>query len=439
MESRTRTALVAGSLVLLVLLLGLALRFALPPQRVAGLVLGQVGRALDLEITASGAGEYRLRGTPMLVVRDVVARQPGADVAILRAERIHVALPWSTLRARGAEFTATRLELDAPVLDVPALQAWLATRPPGERRIPTLTDGLRIADGRIDNHDWDVDGLHLDVPSLFPERPLRARLRGRYLDPPLRVPVDLAVALARPAALLTDAPSGFAARGRITIARNDWQVPAAVSLSGPLRLGDDDLQVAPARIGLAGRFESLPRGAAPTELPFSLGLHGPLRFDEATWTLAPAGIALRGEGRLPDFDARGTVALGRHLVLQVRGRLATWPDAWPALPPPIGQSSSSLPFELDYAGDPGLSDIVRLRLARDATRFDGRFRAFDVAGWIDEREHGSPLPPIEGTITTPRMEIAGAQLEGVEVVFDEPTIDGATGAAPAGAGAGTTP
>ena len=65
MERRARTALVAGSLVLLVLLvLALALRFALSPERVAGLVLGQVGRALDLEITAAGAAEYRLRGTP---------------------------------------------------------------------------------------------------------------------------------------------------------------------------------------------------------------------------------------------------------------------------------------------------------------------------------------------------------------------------------------
>lgn len=430
MERRKRTALVAGSLVLLVLLLGLALRFVLPPHRVASLILDQVGRALDLEITASGASEYRLRGTPMLVVRDVVARQPGAKVAILRAERIHVALPWSTLRARGAELTATRIELDAPVLDLPALQAWLATRPPGERRIPTLTDGLRITGGRIDNRGWDVDGIHLVAPALYSERPLRARLRGRYLAPPLRVPFDLAIAVVRPAALLTDASTGFATRGRITVARDDWRLPAAVVLSGPLRAGDG-LRIAPARIGLAGRFQTLPR-AADAGLPFTLGLHGPLRFDAATWTLAPVGVALRGEELLPDFDARGALALGRRLVLQLGGRIATWPAAWPALPPPIGQSSSPLPFELDYAGDPALSGIARLRLERDATRFDGRFRAFDVGAWIEEREHGSPLPPIDGTVTTPRMEIAGAQLEGVEITLDEPTIDGATATGSAG-------
>ena len=436
--SRARTALVAGSLVLVVLLLVLVARFALPPQRVASLVLDQVGRALDLEITAAGSSEYRLRGTPMLVVRDVVARQPGAGVAILRADRIHVALPWSTLRARGADLTATRIELDAPVLDLPALQAWLATRPPGERRIPTLTDGVRITDGRIRNDDWDVDGLHLDVPSLHPERLLRARVRGRYLDPPLQVPVDVSMALSRPSALLANAPTGFAARGNVTVARNDWRIPAAVAISGPLQLGDDDLRIAPARIGLAGRFQSLPRDADAQDLPFALGLHGPLRFDVATWTLAPASVALRGERALPDFDARGALALGRRLVLQLNGMLATWPEAWPTLPPPIGQSSSPLPFVLDYAGDPGLSDVTRLQLQRDATRFDGRFRAFDVVAWIDAREHGSPLPPIDGTLSTPRMEIAGAQLEGIEVVLDETAIVGEDDPAGQDAGSGAT-
>ena len=436
MRRRTRAALIAGSLVLVVLLLVLVARFALPPQRVAGLILGQVGRALDLEITATGASEYRLRGKPMLVVRDVVARQPGARVAILRAARIHVALPWSTLRARGADLTATRIELDAPVLDLPALLAWLATRPPGERRIPTLTEGLRITDGRIRNDDWDVDGLHLDVPSLHPERLLRARVRGRYLDPPLQVPVDVSLALSRPAALLADAATGFATHGTITIERDDWRIPATVALSGPLQLSDDDLRIVPVRIGLAGRFQSLARDADAQDLPFALGLHGPLLFDEATWTLAPASVALRGERALPDFDARGALALGRRLVLRLDGTLTTWPEAWPALPPPIGQSSSPLPFVLDYAGDPGLSDVARLQLQRDATRFDGRFRAFDVVAWIDAREHGSPLPPIEGTLSAPRMEIAGAQLEGIEVILDEPTIDGESGGAGQDAGSG---
>ena len=42
-----------------------------------------------------------------------------------------------------------RVELDAPILDVPALQAWLATRPPSETRIPTLTHGGLAALGLL--------------------------------------------------------------------------------------------------------------------------------------------------------------------------------------------------------------------------------------------------------------------------------------------------
>ena len=90
----------------------------------------------------------------MLLLRDVVARQPGAAEPLLRARRIYLSLPWSTIRARGGDLTVQRIELDAPQLDLAALQRWLATRPPSvETRLPTLTDGLRIIDGRVFNGD----------------------------------------------------------------------------------------------------------------------------------------------------------------------------------------------------------------------------------------------------------------------------------------------
>ena len=45
-----------------------------PPQ-FASLVTGTLGRSLGLEITVGGASQYRLRGAPVLVVRDVVVRE----------------------------------------------------------------------------------------------------------------------------------------------------------------------------------------------------------------------------------------------------------------------------------------------------------------------------------------------------------------------------
>lgn len=401
-----------GIFVLVLIALGLFLRWMLQPEQLVPLVLGRAGKALNLEITAAGQGEVRLRGSPQLVIRDVVAREAGARTPVFRAERVLLSLPWSTVRSGGKDPTVTRVELDAPVLDVTALQAWLAKRPPSEEtRIPTLTDGLRVRGGRIDNDDWRIETIEVDLPDLHPERAVDAGIRGRYVDAPLAIPFDLAVALSRPA---NDA--GLAVAGRIAIERGDWRMPAYVLLSGPLHLGDDQLSLAQAKLGVSARYES-----GETRLPFTLGLYGPLRFDEATWVLAPVGVALRGEGALPSFDARGALALGRRLVVELDGALPQWPESWPALPPPVSASRSPLPFALRYTGKPDLSEIAGLRLHRDATEFDARFRLYDVLDWT-ARGDGPPLPPLDGRLRSPRLEISGATLEGVEVDFDDPEI-----------------
>ncbi|QNP40141.1 AsmA family protein [Lysobacter solisilvae (ex Woo and Kim 2020)] len=414
MTRRRRTLLV---LALVAVALLVALYWLSRPRSVAALVTRQLGAALGLEIHADGITEYRLRGTPLLVLRNVRVREPGAPNLLLTARRIHVALPWSTLRTR--ELVARRIELDAPHLDLPALQHWLATRPPSEKRLPRLTDGLRIRDGEIANDDWRIDRIDVDLPLLDPAQPLRARLRGRYLDAPLAIPVDLAVAIVRPDALIRNGSTGFATHGAVTIGHGtDWRLPATVALSGPLQLGGDELRIAPARLGTAATYES-----GTTRVPFALGLYGPLRFDEATWTWAPAGVALRPRGTdagdpIPKADAHGTLALGRRLTLQLDGVLAQWPQAWPALPPPLGQSTSPLPFALRYDGAAGFTDTATLRLARDAYRFEGHFRLPDMLAWI-EQPAGSPLPPLTGSLLAPKIEVSGATLEGVEVEFDD--------------------
>ena len=89
------------------------------------------------------------------------------------------------------------------------------------------------------------------------------------------------------------------------------------------------------------------------------------------------------------------------------------------MPPPLGQSASPLPFALGYAGASDLSDIATLQLQRDATHFNGRFRLFEVLDWAGASAKGSPLPPIAGTLGTPRVEISGAVLEGVEVKIED--------------------
>lgn len=396
------------------LLLSLLATWLLQPKQLVPLMLDRSGKILGLEITADAGAEARLRGEPQLIVRNLVAREPGAKTAILRAERLLLALPWSSLRSGGKDLVIKRVELDAPVLDLPALQAWLAQRPPDEdTKIPTLTDGLRVVNGRINNNeDWRVENIEVRLPSLHSDQPVDARIKGRYVDASTAIPFDLAVALTKPAK-----NAGFAVVGAIAIERGDWRLPATVKLSGPLHLGDGDVTLTPAKLGISARYES-----GETTLPFSLGLHGPLRFDQDTWVLAPVGVALRGDAPMPNFDAYGALALGRRLVIELDGALPQWPSSWPVLPAPVSRSTSPLPFTLRYTGQSDLSDIAGLRLRRDSTEFDSHFRLYDVLGWIDQAG-GSPLPPLDGRVRSPQLEISGAMLEGVDIVLDDEDVD----------------
>ena len=97
------------ALIVLSILLGVAL-WLLQPQRSVPVLLDRGGKAFGLAITADRDVEARLRDQPQLVVRNLVVREPESNAVILRAERLLIALPWSTLRSRGEELTVKRLE-----------------------------------------------------------------------------------------------------------------------------------------------------------------------------------------------------------------------------------------------------------------------------------------------------------------------------------------
>jgi len=395
----------------LVVAAAIALRWLLAPATLVPNVLALAGRSLGLEITASGVGEYRLRGTPQLVARDVVARMPGESAAVLRAERIFISLPWSTLRARGSELSAHRVELDAPVLDVEAFRKWQATRPPGKTPVPTLSKGIGIVRGQVLGSGWKIDNVNAQLQSLAPGAPMRMHLQGRYVGGDLRVPVDVHATLTRP-----ESGAGLGVAGKLSLEEKDWRIPSRILLSAKL-VTDPVIELRHAVLGANSRYV-----AGSSVLPFSPGIAGPLRFESGGMTLQPAGLAIIGKDAMPTLDASGQFAMTQGMGLQLDGKLATWPSAWPALPPPLGQSNSPLPFNLSYAGATDLSAIASLRLQRDASIFDGRFRLPEMMDWIDAPAAGSPLPPITGTFSTPRMEVSGAVLEGVELQLDDPAI-----------------
>ena len=157
--------------------LSLLATWLLQPKQLVPLILDRAGKALSLQITASPDAEARLRGTPQLVVHDLVVREPGGDGVLLRAKRVLLALPWSSVRGGGKDVVIRRIELDAPELDLAAMRVWLAKRPPSEETaIPTLTDGLRITDARLVDDTLRIEDLAIDLPSLHPQRRTAHRL-----------------------------------------------------------------------------------------------------------------------------------------------------------------------------------------------------------------------------------------------------------------------
>lgn len=398
-------------LALLAALVALAgvLHWASRPQRVTTAVLDGLGAALDLELTASGIGEYRLRGEPRLVVRDLVARQPGAADALLRAGRLDIALPWSTLRAGGDVLEATRFEIDDAVLDLRALRRWQATRPPtDETRIPTLTRGLAVRRGAVIDDGWRVEDVSIDTPRIDPRRALDADITGTLHTGQVRAPFDFALALSRPSA---DAQATL--RGRIEAIAPSWRLPATVHARGRLHLGTAPARVDDLRLGAVARY-----AGAGEPVPFTAGLAGRLRLDDGL-RLQRAGVVLRGGDIVPTLDAGGRIAWDERLAFELDGALARWPDAWPALPAPLGRPRTPMPVALAYAGPLDLSGMTSLQARHAGTSVDVAFELPTLLAWNDARDAGSPLPPLTGRARAERIEIAGATLEGVELVFED--------------------
>jgi AsmA protein len=92
---------------------------------------------------------------------------------ILLAANGRLALPWSTLF--GGPTVISRLEIDAPRVDLDALQAWLSSLPAGSAgapNIPRIDTGVRIARGTlVRGNQLLLRDFSLDAGSLLTGRP----------------------------------------------------------------------------------------------------------------------------------------------------------------------------------------------------------------------------------------------------------------------------
>lgn len=409
---RRRWPLVVAAGLAIAMLFG---AWQLRSEKLARTILDRVGPALGLELSFEGTPSYTLGPEPTLTLPGFVARQPGADVPLLTADRLEVSLPWETIRGAEAR-EITRIELDAPVLDLAALAAWQATRPQDEPFVvPTLTQGLAVEDGTVVADGWRLSGVDVALPALRDGGPADAAVAGTLERGELRVGFEGDAAFAR-AGLVS--PLRLDLAGTLALAADDTPMPWTLALDGDFDAEDDPLTIT--------------ADAARATGAFAVG-----DGKQAAWTL-DAGIALavaetvaldlldavfRGDEPLPELHFDGHVVSASTLRLDAGGALARWPGGWPTLPPPLSPDVA-MPFVLGYDGPGDFTAPLRLRLQRGGTRLDLRAIVPEVLAWMD-RDDASPLPPVDGTFDTPELVVGAFTLDGVHVDFEDGApIDG---------------
>ena len=390
--------------------LAIAIAFAawqLSSAKLAKTILDRAGPAFGLELAFEGTPSYSLRPEPRLSLPGFVARQPGAETPLLTADRLELSLPWSTITGdAAAPKVITRIDLDTPVLDLAALAAWQATRPDTPFEVPTLTDGIGVDDGTIVGDGWRLTGVELALPHLSPGRPAEAALAGRLERGTLRLGFEGDVALASAG---LESPVRLDLEG--TLATGGEPMPWTLELAGALDATGTPLRVDAARAKATGTVDVGEKRAAwilATTLDAAIG-------DATTIDLADA--AFRGDEPLPEllFDAHGVI--DERLHFDAGGAMARWPGGWPTLPPPLS-ATRPMSFVLGYDGGTDFAAPLRLRVTRDGTRLDVRAEVPEVLAWMD-RDDASPLPPVEGSFTTPTLTVGAFTLDGVRVEFDD--------------------
>lgn len=436
---RSRSRRVLPVVLLVLVAAGLFVAWWLQPERLAGFATTRLGAALGLSIRHD-AGRMTLRPLPRLVLRGLRVGQPGQP-DFLTAERVDIAMPWATVRGGGDVLDFERVDLVAPRIDLPALQRWLASRPPSALVAPRFVHGLHVSDGTVTGDGWRLGGLALDTPRWQPGSPADLNLRGHWdaaergntLDLTQRLHVDR---------VGNDTPLTLQGHGIATLdgariawhqrltTRLDW-TPAAWTLQR-LRLAVDlDVthggQPVPAALGLAAGSVRIERANdALAIIPFGIVVsgHDPLpALSRFTGLLrvgaSPSGTTPSGAA------ATGTAHAGKGVHWTLAGTLSDWPASWPALPRPL--AASRAPIVVALGSDAGDGDarsdhgtMVRFDLARDDTRLQGRVDPAELrAWWQAPRLH--PLPPINGRLSTPRLDLDGVQLDGVQVELHDDT------------------
>jgi len=167
--------LISGGVTLTALLVVvIAVYLLLRPDRFTAMLQAQA-RSAGLELNLASPASPTLFPRPALDLNGITINAQDASVPILLAARGQLALPWRTLL--GGPTVISRLQIDAPRVDLEALQAWLAALPvqpqSAPTNIPRIDTGVSIIRGSIVRGDQLLLGnVSLDAGSLVSGQPL---------------------------------------------------------------------------------------------------------------------------------------------------------------------------------------------------------------------------------------------------------------------------
>lgn len=174
MTPRLRFALLGltGVLVAALIALLVTVYLLLQPERFTAMLQDQARQA-GLELSLASPASPTLFPRPALELQGLTLTAQGASMPILLAANGRLALPWSTLF--GGPTVISRLEIDAPRVDLDALQAWLSSLPSGPAgapNIPRIDTGVRIARGTlVRGNQLLLRDFALDAGSLLTGQP----------------------------------------------------------------------------------------------------------------------------------------------------------------------------------------------------------------------------------------------------------------------------
>ncbi len=180
---RLLVSLLVAVVAALLLALGAALYLLRPDSFTA--LLQEQARKAGLELSLASPASPQLFPRPALELEGLTLSAQGASTPILLASRGRLVLPWRSLL--GGPTAITRLEIDAPRVDLSALQSWLAGLPAQNGRsvpeIPSVDAGISVIRGSLVRGNAALlDDVSLEAGRLNPGQPFPLEIIARNAD-----------------------------------------------------------------------------------------------------------------------------------------------------------------------------------------------------------------------------------------------------------------